>query len=129
MPTLKEVEAFLEALHLKLAFQEVHFIYRPEYISAYAELYTWGYPPNELTKIIKELTPENYSEGPIEDTQNIPSKGQLWIFGKKIGPKYKTNSKKKVEYYIKVQIGYENDKIICISFHPSKFAMKYPNLV
>lgn len=128
MPTLIEVEAFLKALHFKLAFQEVRYIHRPEYFSAYAELYTWGYPPEELTNIIKNLTPEDYSEGPFEDVLNIPPKGQLWVFGKKIGPKYKKKSKK-TEYYIKVQIGSENDKVICISFHPSKSPMKYPKLV
>ncbi|WP_181305531.1 hypothetical protein [Rufibacter sp. XAAS-G3-1] len=129
MPTLKEVEAFLEALRLKLEFREVRFIHRPEYISAYAELKTWGYPPQELAEIIKALTPTDYSEGPIKDTDNIPPKGPLWVFGKRIGPKDRPKSKKKVEFYIKVQLGLENENVICISFHPSKHDMVYPKLV
>lgn len=86
----------------------------------------WGYSSSKLVGFLKELTISNYSEGPIADDQNVPSKGDLWIFGKNIRPENPKRKKLETEFYIKVQLGYPNHDVICISFHPSEYKMKYP---
>lgn len=129
MPSLSDVQEFLRTLHQKMEFQDVQFEHRPEYIGAYAELRDRGYGTRELTQIIKELTPENYSEGPIKESPTPRPQGDLWVFGKFIKHINPKRNIKEIEYYIKVQIGCPNQVVICISFHPSKKPMGYPSLL
>jgi hypothetical protein len=123
---LYEVETFLEQLRTKLKFQDVFFDRRSKNLDSYAMLSEWGYTSNDLIKIIKELKPENYFEGPEADTDNQPSKGDLWVFGKILKPINKKRRKEQTEFYIKLQIGWPNNLVICISFHPAEHEMKYP---
>jgi hypothetical protein len=41
----------------------------------------------------------------------------MWVFGKHV---------KKREVYIKITMGNPGDKVICISFHFSENALRYP---
>lgn len=68
-----------------------------------------------VRQTLKELTVEDYSEGPIPD--KLYSNTPMWIFGKTI---------KGREVYIKIQIGHPNSQTICISFHFSEYKMIYP---
>ncbi len=59
----------------------------------------------------------DYSSGPNKDEYR---KADYWIFGKEID---------NVEIYIKLQIvAFSNgdDQGVCISFHPSEYALRYP---
>ena len=67
------------------------------------------------TAIIKALDWLDYSEGPKEE--NINGLSEMWVFGKEV---------KKREFYIKISMGFANSSVICISFHPSAFPLKYP---
>lgn len=124
--TVDEVKMFLNELRQKLEFQLVNFDHRGKNLDSYVMLSEWGYSANDRINFIKKLTPENYSEGPKPDDQNVPTKGPLWIFGKFIKPRNPKRKKEETEFYIKVQIGWPNKEVICISFHPSVKPMEYP---
>ena len=68
-----------------------------------------------VKEILKELTPEDYSRGPVSDTLYRGS--DMWVFGKMV---------KEREIYIKVQMGPPNGETVCISFHFSDNRMNYP---
>lgn len=124
--TVKEVEEFLEDLRLKLEFQGVYWDQRQKNLNSYVMLSEWGYSSLNLIEFIKKLTPSNYYQGPKPDTDNIPSKGPLWVFGMFIKPKNKKRKNEKLEFYIKIQIGWPNKEVICISFHPKEENITYP---
>jgi hypothetical protein len=66
------------------------------------------------------LLPQDYSEGPIEDLDQVNYRGEsIWIFGKSIQNKI---------IYIKLKIreNKNNEKVVCISFHIAKHPMKFP---
>lgn len=69
----------------------------------------------ERERIIDNIKPTDYSEGPVKDKMSIES--DMWIFGKIV---------KKQEVYIKITIGNISKPVICISFHPSEKPMVYP---
>ncbi|MDD2353546.1 MAG: hypothetical protein PHX56_08360 [Atribacterota bacterium] len=75
-------------------------------------------------KLVKDellsLLPQDYSEGPIEDFDQVYYKDEsIWIFGKSIQNKI---------IYIKLKIreNKKNEEVICISFHIAKYPMKFP---
>jgi hypothetical protein len=68
-----------------------------------------------VKNILLELTKEDYSEGPKIDQEEG---GYYWVFGKEID---------KNEIYIKLNLGKENRKVICYSFHIAKSKMNFPN--
>lgn len=113
MVTQQEVSAFLKDFHLKLSIWEIIYLdKRPKNAQTLASL---EISPAERTKVIGQLSVEDYSEGPIED--KIYKGKDLWVFGKRI---------KNQEVYIKVTLGNPNKQTICISFHLSEYPMKYP---
>ncbi len=67
-----------------------------------------------VKNILLELTKEDYSEGPRVD---IEEGGHFWVFGKEIDNR---------EIYIKLNLGGENRKVICHSFHFAKTKMNFP---
>jgi hypothetical protein len=69
----------------------------------------------KLKKILNDLKVSDYSEGPKPDT--LYKGKDLWVFGKEI---------KNREVYIKITVGEPANPVICISFHFSEYAMKYP---
>jgi hypothetical protein len=60
----------------------------------------------DIKKILRELKPEGYSQGPLPD--KLYHNSDMWVFGKII---------KKQEVYIKIQLGSPDSQVICISFH------------
>lgn len=64
--------------------------------------------------IIKELSVEDYVQGPIPD--NINNYGDMWVFGKDVKGK---------EVYIKVSLCTENFSAVCISFHIAEHKLIY----
>jgi hypothetical protein len=66
-------------------------------------------------KIIESIVVEDYCEGPKKDTKYGGM--DMWVFGK---------SYKEHEIYVKVTLGTENNKVICISFHTAEHPLTYP---
>lgn len=113
MATREEVERFLNSFHSKLKiFQIIFRDDRGKNAEALAEL---EITPIYRETIIKEITSEDYSEGPIIDTLN--TYGEMWVFGKDV---------KRKEVYIKIALGHPNSATICISFHKAEHPIKYP---
>jgi hypothetical protein len=69
----------------------------------------------EREKIIEQLNTEDYCEGPVTD--ELYKGADLWVFGKQL---------KDQEVYIKITMGIPNNRVICISFHISKYKLSYP---
>jgi hypothetical protein len=65
--------------------------------------------------IVLNLTPDNYCEGPYEDTGNPGYK--VWMFG----ILYRNQ-----ELYIKLSDDYTADIAKCLSFHIAKHKLNYP---
>jgi hypothetical protein len=66
-------------------------------------------------EIILNLEVEDYSEGPLEESQQ--GGVEMWVFGKVI---------KGQEIYIKLTISKVTGGAICISFHKAEFPMEFP---
>ena len=113
MATKEEVQKFLNQFHEKLKIYDIIFRDdRGKNTQALAEL---EITPNYRLEVIKTITVEDYSEGPIVNTLN--KCGDLWVFGKDI---------KGNEVYIKISLGLPNSRTICISFHKAEHTMSYP---
>ena len=113
MATKQEVEHFLSDFKVKLrSFRLAFWDGRGKNSQALLDLEISSIKRKE---IIEKLTLENYSQGPIED--QIYGILPMWVFGKDV---------KGTEVYIKISMGKFNSETICISFHPSEYAMKYP---
>ena len=111
--SFEEVERFLSNLFGKLRICEIRFLdNRDKNLATIAEL---EIPRDHRKEIIKNLTVEDYSEGPIKDALNLF--GDMWVFGKDV---------KNQEIYIKISLGLPNKDVICISFHKSEYPMNYP---
>lgn len=66
-------------------------------------------------QIVKSLVLNDYVEGPIADVLN--EQGEMWVFGKIL---------KGHEVYIKITLGNDNDRAVCISFHIADHPLTYP---
>lgn len=66
-------------------------------------------------EIILNLKVEDYSEGPLEESQQ--GGVEMWVFGKLI---------KGQQIYIKLTISKVTGGAICISFHKAEFTMEFP---
>ena len=112
MATREEVERFLCNFQAKLKVFDVIFCNRDKNMQALADL---EITPLYRETVIKEITVEDYSEGPIIDAIN--KFGEMWVFGKDV---------KEQEVYIKISLGHPNSSTICISFHKAEHPLKYP---
>ena len=113
MPTKQEVEKFLKELKVKIDIFGILFL--DDRGKNQQTLHDLEISPAKRKGIIKSLKTEDYSEGPLDEKMRgiLP----MWIFGKQI---------KKKEIYIKMSMGIENSKAVCISFHIAKHPMNYP---
>lgn len=107
-----EVENFLRDLRIKLEIFGLFF--HGNRVKNKFTLRELGLTERNVKDYLKELNTDNYSSGPINDTQNT---GEYWVFGKDIKHK---------EIYIKINSGGYNNKVICISFHFSEYEINYP---
>lgn len=113
MTTKNEVESFLKSFKVKTGIFQIIFLDdRGKNAQALLDL---EISPIKRKEVINNLKIEDYSEGPLEEKMRgiLP----MWVFGKMV---------KMQEVYIKISMGAENSKTICISFHPSEHPMNYP---
>ena len=113
MATEGEIEFFLRDFKYKLGFWGL-FI-RSDRVKNFKTLTVLEFRVEDVKKELNELSVVHYSEGPVKET--LYQSADMWIFGKMIQSK---------EVYIKISIGQPSDKVICISFHFSDYAMTYP---
>ena len=113
MVTKQQVEDFLKRLKEKIKVFDI--IFRDDRGKNLQTLATLEITPTYRKKVILNIEPEEYSEGPIVDTLN--KMGEMWVFGKDV---------KGHEVYIKITLGFPNSSTICISFHIAEHPMKYP---
>ncbi len=113
MATREEVEQFLRQFHQKLEIYNI--VFRDDRGKNLTTLALLDMPPSGRIKVIKQITVEDYSEGPIIDTLN--KAGEMWVFCKDV---------QKHEIYIKISLGYPNSSTICISFHIAEHPMERP---
>lgn len=117
MPTPQEVEQYLDKCRVLVDTSFVFLRSRNENKETRIEL---GYTYENIKNTIKELSVENYSEGPLQDHTY---RAEVWIFGTIIQQR---------EIYIKLQISKYNDPgdltetLYCISFHFAKRSLNYP---
>ena len=113
MATKEQVEDFLKRLKEKIKVFDI--IFRDDRGKNLQTLATLEITPTYRKKVILNIEPEDYSEGPIVDTLN--KMGEMWVFGKDV---------KGHEVYIKITLGQPNNSTICISFHLAEHPMNYP---
>ena len=113
MATKEQVEDFLKRLKEKIKVFDI--IFRDDRGKNLQTLATLEITPTYRKKVILNIEPEEYSEGPIVDTLN--KMGEMWVFGKDV---------KGHEVYIKITLGQPNNSTICISFHIAEHPMTYP---
>lgn len=113
MSNKSKVESFLKELKETMSIWDIYFLDRKK--NSLQDLADIGITANRRKEIINNLEVLDYSEGPLEETQNDGK--ELWVFGKFI---------KKTEIYIKLTIVRATSRSICISFHKSEYPMKYP---
>lgn len=113
MASKEEIALFLKQFHQKLEIYNI--VFRDDRSKNLSTLALLDMPPSARIKVIKEITTEDYSEGPITDTLNKVN--EIWVFGKDI---------QKHEIYIKISLGHPNCSTICISFHIAEHPMQYP---
>ncbi len=108
-----DVEYFLKDFNIKLSIWGI--LFRDERGTNFQALLDLGITSDFRTEVIKDIKVEDYSEGPVIDT--LYKLSDMWIFGKLV---------KNQEIYIKISLGSENLKVICISFHIAQSTMNYP---
>lgn len=111
--TKEEVRQFLDDFTVKTSvFQVVFSDYRGKNTQALLDLQI---TPAARKEYLKQLKPEDYSEGPNDD--RLYGISSLWVFGKEINGN---------EVYIKISMGRFGLNTICISFHKAEHKMNYP---
>lgn len=113
MSSKQEVEKFLRELKVKMDVFGILFL--DERGKNQQTLHDLEISPNKRMEIITSLTVRDYSEGPLDEKMRgiLP----MWIFGKNV---------KNKEVYIKISMGMENTKAVCISFHIAEHPINYP---
>jgi len=109
MATLEDVERFLGDFKRKADESGLNTIPTQKNRD---ELAMTGLMPHERTRIVMELEPEDYSEGPMRDDDRSP--GEVWVFGKVLP---------QGTIYIKLKLF---DEAKCLSFHLADFTIDRP---
>lgn len=113
MANKSDVSGFLQAFFAKCRVFDI--IFRDLRLKNAQTLLDLEITPLERRSIIESLKPEDYSEGPLDD--RLYGINSMWVFGKKYGEN---------EFYIKISMGIPDSQVICISFHPAEFPIRYP---
>lgn len=114
MATKEEVEAFLEQFKVKMEIFGILFR-NDRGKNIIQTLVDLNITELERLHIVRSIEIEDYSDGPIIDTLNLGT--DMWVFGKDV---------KNQEVYIKITMGIQGQRTICISFHIAEHPMKYP---
>ena len=112
MATKEEVELFLSRFIQKVKVFGI--VFRDDRGKNMQTLLELEITPKSREDVIMNLDPEDYVEGPIEDTLN--KKGEMWVFGKEVSGR---------DIYIKISMGISNSSAICISFHIAEYRITY----
>lgn len=112
MATKKDVELFLSRFHQKARVFGLFF--RDDRGKNMQTLLELEITPSYREEIVMHLEPEDFIDGPIEDT--LYKISHMWVFGKKV---------KGRDIYIKISMGMDNSGTICISFHIAEHDIKY----
>ncbi|OXA80630.1 Motility quorum-sensing regulator, toxin of MqsA [Flavobacterium aquidurense] len=107
------VTSFLQELKQIIKTWDIFFVDRAK--NSIQDLADIGITANSRKQIITQLEVEDYSEGPLPETQFNGK--ELWIFGKII---------KTQEVYIKLTLSKSTNNAICISFHKADHPIKFP---
>jgi hypothetical protein len=113
MTDKNEVNRFLADFKAKLAIW--HVVYRDDRNKNAQTLLTLEITTAQRTDILKKLTADDYSDGPLEE--KLCQGADMWVFGKQVKGK---------EVYIKITLGHAGASVICISFHIAEHKMNYP---
>jgi hypothetical protein len=110
----KHIEQFLKNFKTKMKIFDILFLDdRGKNTDTLANL---EITPRTRKKLLEELLPEDYSDGPLAASL-YGGGAEMWVFGKWVRAK---------EIYIKVTLGFPGNAVICISFHLAEYPMKYP---
>ena len=113
MSSRNQVEEFLRTLKEKIKIFDIAYRNREKNLNALAAL---EITPVERNNYIKKLKVEDYYRGPIKDTEN-PLNPDYFEFGIIING---------IETYIKINLGRENKRVDCISFHKAEMTINFP---
>ena len=105
----EEVELFLRQFFPKLKVMGIVFLHREKNLEALKRL---GITPAIREEVIRTIEVDDY----VETISDMASFGDMWVFGKD----YDGN-----ELYIKITMGRENSRTICISFHVAEHPFHY----
>jgi hypothetical protein len=108
-----EINAFLQDFHIKMDIWGI--IVRDDRGKNTQTLLDLEITKNYRNKMLRGLSAEDYSEGPLEE--KLYGGTDMWVFGKIVKGK---------EIYIKITMGIPGSKVICISFHIAEHRMNYP---
>ena len=108
-----EIEQFLHDFKFKMGFWGL--LIRSDRLKNQQTLLDLEITNNDVQQILNSLEVINYSNGPEQD---IVYMGQpMWIFGHQV---------KNREVYIKISLGFPQDRVLCISFHVAEHPINYP---
>lgn len=111
-----EVEAFLRNFNVKMDIWGIFYLDREKNAEALSAL---GITGRIRDDIVRSVSSEDY----VETLFTQAFYGDMWVFGKDF---------EGTELYIKISLGAENSRTICISFHkaerPITYAWKHLNL-
>lgn len=113
MATELEIQGFLDDFKAKLSIWGV--IFRDDRGKNTQALLDLDITRDERIVLLKKIIVNDYSEGPLEEKLN--GGHDMWVFGKEM---------KNKELYIKIALGINGAKVICISFHVAEHKMNYP---
>ncbi len=113
MTTQLEIQSFLNDFKAKLGIWGV--IFRDDRSKNTQALLDLDITRDERIAALAKLVIEDYCEGPLEE--KLYGGQDMWVFGKEI---------KNKELYIKIALGVNGAKVICISFHVAEHKMSYP---
>ena len=111
--TLDEINAFLQDLSEKIKVFDIVFEDREKNRKALTDL---EITHKQRIEFIKNMKPQDYISGPNKDT-NDTSRPDYWVFGIKV---------KEQDVYVKVNLGYANKRVVCISFHIAEYPLEFP---
>ena len=107
-----EIESFLEEFKVKLKIFDVIFERREKNLQALLDL---EITPADRIEYLDAILTEDYISGPNKD-ENEKDRFPNWEFGLSI---------KNRDVYIKISLNKSNKSVICMSFHPTEFPLKY----
>ncbi len=113
MATQLEIQSFLNDFKAKLSIWGV--VFRDDRSKNAQALLDLDITRDERISLLGKIVVADYSEGPLEE--KLYGGHDMWVFGK--------NMKNK-ELYIKIALGVNRSKVICISFHIAEHKMNYP---